>query len=44
MEFSGNTLLGRTIKTIRKSKMFHNIWVSTDDAYIEEDALRSKWF
>ncbi|XP_037823820.1 N-acylneuraminate cytidylyltransferase [Lucilia sericata] len=40
LQFNGNSILGTTIKTIKKSGMFENIWVSTDSDVIEMEALK----
>ncbi|XP_046808064.1 N-acylneuraminate cytidylyltransferase-like [Lucilia cuprina] len=42
LQFNGNSILGTTIKTIKKSGMFENIWVSTDSDVIEMEALKPR--
>ncbi|KAL9905549.1 CMP-sialic acid synthase [Glossina fuscipes fuscipes] len=40
IELNGVSLLARTIKTIQASGLFQNIWVSTDNNRIEQEALK----
>lgn len=39
----GKTILGRTIETIKASKSFANIWVSTDSFLIAMEALKCNY-